>query len=119
MAITISGNMIQMPQGDTGPVAFVVKRGEATTEDTGVFTLAQRDGMPILRKVIAPSGNTFHMMFTYADTAKLRPDNYRWSFRVLRNPQFDTHGNLLNTQGQHTPVMEGRMMIFPVAGGVR
>lgn len=121
VAIEISGNTIQIPQGDTGTVKFVAEKGEVTSADKGVFTLAQRSGMAILRKVLLPdmSDNTFHMPFVYDDTAKLRPDNYEWSFRVVRGGTFDASGKLMNVQGQHTAVLKGRLHVLALAGGAR
>lgn len=121
MAVEVAGNAIRIPQGDTGPVKFVAEEGDVTNADKGVFTLARRDGTPILRKLIDPDmgDNAFHMMFTYDDTAKLRPDAYEWSFRVVRGGVFDASGKLTDVQGQHTAIINGRLSVLAVAGGAR
>ena len=120
MAVEVLGNTIRVPQGDTGAVKFLVDEGKVSGEDKGVFTLARRDGTPILRKLIEPneSDNAFHMMLTHEDT-KLKPDAYEWSFRVVRGGVFDASGKLVETQGQHTAILSGRMSVLAVAGGVR
>lgn len=121
MAVEASGMMIRMPQGDTGSVKFVVDEGTLTAEDKGVFTLARRDGSAILRQILPADleANTFHMVFDYSDTAKLKPDVYEWSFAVVRGGVFDTGGNLVDVKGKHTAVLCGKLSILPVAGGRR
>ena len=121
MAVEVHGTQIRIPQGDTGTVKFVASKGELDHEDLGIFTLARRDGTPMLRKMLSPDmdDKAFHMRFTYEDTAKVRPDGYEWSFRVVRGGTFDANGRLMDTQGQHTAVLNGRLTVLAMAGGVR
>ena len=121
MAVKVNGTIIQIPQGDTGMVRFVAEEERITTEDRGVFTLARRDGTAILRKLMEPDveRNAFSMMFVYEDTARIRPGGYDWSLRIVRNGVFDGNGRLTAAQGQHTPVMKGRLQILSTAGGAR
>ena len=121
MAVEVNGTMIRIPQGDTGNVTFVAYRGEIADGDKALFTLARRDGSTILRKVLPPDlgDNAFHMAFVYEDTAKLRPDSYEWSLRVVRGGKLDASGRLEDTQGSHTAILRGTLTILPVAGGAR
>lgn len=121
MGIKVSGNLIQIPQGDTGAVKFVFDAGMAAQEDRAVFTLAQHGGPAIMRKILTPNLNdgAFHMMFVHEDTAKLRPDSYEWSLRVVRGGSFDAAGRLTSVQGQHTAVLSGRLAVLRVAGGAK
>lgn len=121
MAVEVHGTLIRIPQGDTGNVKFVADKGEITGEDKGVFTLARRDGTALLRKILPPDleAGAFHMAFVYEDTAKLRPDSYEWSFRVVRGGAFDAGGRLNGAQGSHTPVLKGQLTVMEVAGGAR
>lgn len=119
MAMEVRGTLIQIPQGDTGAVKFVPEKGQISPEDRGIFTLARRDGTPILRKRIEPEDNAFHMMFVYKDTAALSPGAYEWSFRVARGGAFDAGGKLTDVQGLHTAVIRGRLVVLAVAGGAR
>lgn len=102
---------------------FVAKAdGQAVTpEDRGVFTLTRRGGGAILRKILPPDteSNLFHMAFVYEDTATLRPEEYLWSFKVVRNGVFNADGRLEETQGQHTAVLRGKLHVMPTAGGAR
>lgn len=119
MAIDVMGNMIRMPVGDTGTIKFVAEEGSLSESDKGVFTLARRDGTPILRQILPPDveANAFHMQIAYEDTAKLRPDSYEWSFAIVRDAVFDASGKLLDVKGKHTAVLSGKLNIMPVAGG--
>ena len=119
MAIDVMGNMIRMPVGDTGTIKFVAEEGSLSESDKGVFTLARRDGTPILRQILPPDveANAFHMQIAYEDTAKLRPDAYEWSFAIVRDAVFDASGKLLDVKGKHTAVLSGKLNIMPVAGG--
>lgn len=119
MAIDVMGSMIRMPVGDTGTIKFVADEGALSTEDKGVFTIARRDGTPILRQILPPDleANTYHMALAYEDTAKLKPDAYEWSFAVVRGGTFDASGKLVSVKGKHTAVLAGKLNIMPVAGG--
>ncbi|MBE5798367.1 MAG: hypothetical protein E7321_00245 [Clostridiales bacterium] len=121
MAVEVQGTMIRIPQGDTGAVKFAAEKGKITQEDVGVFTMVRRDGTLILRKMLLPDaeGNAFDMMFTYEDTARIKPDHYEWSFRVVRDGVFDANGRLNGTRSQHTAVLKGRLSVLAVAGGAR
>lgn len=120
MAVEVNGTMIRIPQGDTGNVKFAAD-GDLSDWDKALFTLARRDGSTILRKVLPPDlvGNAFHMAFVYEDTAKLRPDNYEWSLRVVRGGKLDASGRLEDTQVSHTAILRGTLTILSVAGGAR
>ena len=120
MAVEVHGTMIRIPQGDTGNVKFVAD-GELSESDKALFTIARRDGSAVLRKVLPPDlgDNAFHMAFVYEDTAKLRPDNYEWSLRVVRGGKLDASGRLEDTQGSHTAILRGTLTFLPVAGGAR
>ncbi len=121
MSVRVCGNLIQIPQGDTGIVKFVFEEGTASEKDRAIFTLAQRGGLAVMRKILVPnlSDHAFHMMFIHDDTASLRPDTYEWSLRVVRDAAFDASGRLTNAQGQHTAVLSGRMAVLRIAGGAR
>ena len=121
MAVEVSGTMIRIPQGDTGLVRFMADKGEIEQGDTAVFTLAHRGGAAILRKVLEADmeQQAFTMMFVHEDTARLRPDHYEWSLRIVRSGKFDADGRLLDAKGQHTAVLSGRLSVLGYAGGVR
>ncbi|MBQ8618245.1 MAG: hypothetical protein IJ418_12175 [Clostridia bacterium] len=121
MGVRISGNLIQIPQGDTGSVKFVFEEGTAAEKDRAVFTLVRHGGPVIMRKILTPNlgDHAFHMMFVHDDTANLRPDTYEWSLRVVRGAVFDANGRLMSVQGQHTAVLSGRMAVLRVAGGAK
>lgn len=120
MAVQASGTQIRIPQGDTGNVKFAAD-GALSENDRALFTLARRDGGVILRKVLPPdlADSAFHMAFVYEDTAKLRPDSYEWSLRVVRGGVLDSSGKLTDAQGSHTPILRGTLTILPVAGGAK
>lgn len=120
MAVEAIGTQIRLPQGDTGNVKFVAD-GALDSSDRALFTLARRGGGVILRKVLPPNmdDSAFHMAFVYADTAKLRPDSYEWSLRVVRGGVLDDDGRITETQGSHTAILRGVMAVLPVAGGAR
>lgn len=121
MAVEVLGNTIRIPQGDTGPVTFVPDKGEAAVGDVGVFTLARRSGGAVLRKILPlnESDNSFSMMFVRSDTVSLKPEAYDWSFRVVRGGVFDENGRLIDAQGQHTAVLNGKLAVLAVAGGAK
>ena len=120
MAVEAMGNTIRVPQGDTGVVKFVPEESEIGADDRALFTIASRNGAAILRKVIAPQENgEFHLPFVYEDTARMKPDTYEWSLRVVRNGMFDANGKIVSVDAVHTPVMLGKMTVLPVAGGAR
>ena len=120
MAVQAMGMQIRIPQGDTGCVKFVAD-GALVESDRALFTVARRGGGVILRKVLAPDtgDSAFHMAFVYEDTAKLKPDSYEWSLRVVRGGVLDGDGRLEDTQGSHTAILRGTLTILPVAGGAR
>lgn len=121
MSVRVCGNLIRIPQGDTGCVKFVFEQGTAAQTDRAVFTLAQRNGPAIMRKILSPnlSDHAFHMMFIHGDTANLRPDTYEWSLRVVRDGTFDANGRLTNVKGQHTAVLSGMLAVLRIAGGAK
>lgn len=121
MAVDVCGTRMRIAQGDTGQVKFVAGPGEIMAQDRAVFTLARREGTAILRKILPPDleENAFHLAFIHDDTAKLRPDGYEWSLRVVRNGTFDAEGRLTGAQGAHTAVLRGTMDVMKVAGGAR
>lgn len=120
MAVEVAGTSIRIPQGDTGVVRFIASPADGIEEgDKGVFTLARRDGAAILRKIMSAENGEFYMMFVYEDTAKLRPDAYEWSMRVVRGAEFDASGKILGADVQHTAVINGRLSVVAAAGGAR
>lgn len=120
MSVRVSGNLIQIPQGDTGVVKFVFEEG-TTAEDRGVFTLAQRGGQAIMRKILEPDLNerVFQMTFVHEDTANLGPGSYEWSLRVVRDGAFDASGKLTGLKSLHTAVLGGRLIVLRIAGGAK
>ena len=120
MAVEVHGTMIRIPQGDTGNVKFVAD-GELSESDKALFTIARRDGSAVLRKVLSvdESDKAFHLPFAYGETARMRPDNYEWSLRVVRGGVLDSSGKLTDAQGSHTPILRGMLTIMTVAGGAR
>ena len=120
MAVEVRGTMIRIPQGDTGNVKFVAD-GELSESDKALFTIARRDGSAVLRKALSvdESDKAFHLPFAYSETARMRPDSYEWSLRVVRGGKLDASGRLEDTQGSHTAILRGTLTILPVAGGAR
>ena len=120
MAVEVYGTMIRIPQGDTGNVKFAAD-GALSESDRALFTVVRRGGGMILRKVLSPemNDNAFHMAFVYGETARMRPDSYEWSLRVVRGGKLDASGRLEDTQGSHTAILRGTLTILPVAGGAR
>ena len=120
MAVEVNWTMIRIPQGDTGNVKFVAD-GELSESDKALFTIARRDGSAVLRKVLSvdASDKAFHLPFAYSETARMRPDSYEWSLRVVRGGAFDAGGKLNSAQGSHTPVLKGQLTVMEVAGGAR
>ena len=121
MAVQVHGNAIRMPQGDTGCVKFVPENGEVHEDDKGVFTLTRRNGPAILRKILPlnASSGVFDMAFVHEDTASLKPDDYAWSFCVVREGEFDAVGRLTAAQMKHTPILMGKLTVMAVAGGAK
>ena len=121
MSVEANGMSIRIPQGDTGNVKFVVEKGEISEEDKAVFTVANRSGVAILRKILSPNmgDEAFHLPFVYEDTSTLKPDSYEWSLRVVRDGDFDDKGRITAVHGSHTPILKGRLTVLPVAGGAR
>ena len=120
MAVEVNGTMIRIPQGDTGNVKFVAD-GELSESNKALFTIARRDGSAVLRKVLSvdESDKAFHLPFAYSETARMQPDSYEWSLRVVRGGKLDASGRLEDTQGSHTAILRGTLTILPVAGGAR
>lgn len=108
-----------MACGETSPVKFQITEGEIEEEDRGVFTLAGRNGKPLLRKIIAPNKeeNCFDMMFVFEDTAGLRAGGYDWSFRVMKNAKFTEKGKIEQADLQDTLVCRGELRLMELAGG--
>lgn len=121
MAVEAMGMQIRIPQGDTGVVKFTYDKGEVSGEAKALFTIANRNGIIILRKVLRPDENEseFHLPFTYEETANLKPDSYDWSLRVVENGAFDANGKIVSAKASHTPVLCGKLTILPVAGGAK
>jgi len=121
MAVEAMGMQIRIPQGDTGTVKFVCDKGDVSHSDRALFTIANRNGAAILRKVLSlnESDSAFHLPFTYEETAALKPDSYDWSLRVVSEGILDISGKIRDAKASHTPVLCGKLMILPVAGGAR
>jgi len=121
MAVEAMGMQIRIPQGDTGTVKFVYDKEELTGDATALFTIANRNGGVILRKMLSPVENegAFHLPFTHEETANLKPDSYDWSLRVVENGTFDTNGKIRSAAVSNTVVLCGMLTILPVAGGAR
>lgn len=129
MAVEAMGMQIRIPQGDTGNVKFVAdsgnmniaSNGKIEPEDRALFTIVSRSGAMILRKVLSPNEELteFQLPFVYDDTAKLKPDTYEWSLRIVREGVFDANGRITSVKNVHTPVMAGKFIVMPVAGGAK
>jgi len=121
MAVEAMGMQIRIPQGDTGTVKFTYDKGELSGEARALFTIANRSGSTILRKILSREENdcAFYLPFTYEETASLKPDSYDWSLRVVEDGTFDASGKLRSAKASHTPVLCGRLTILPVAGGAK
>lgn len=121
MAVEAMGMQIRIPQGDTGTVKFTYDKEELSGEARAVFTVANRSGGTLLRKVLAPEENeaAFQLPFTYEETANMKPDSYDWSLRVVEDGTFDANGKLRSAKASHTPVLNGKLTILPVAGGAK
>ncbi|MBQ2991137.1 MAG: hypothetical protein IJD60_07585 [Clostridia bacterium] len=121
MAVEAMGMQIRIPQGDTGSVKFVCYNGEVLQDDRALFTVASRSGIPILRKVLSPDekGEAFCLPFTFEETSKMKPDSYEWSLRVVSEGAFDSNGKMTGAKASHTPVLCGKLIILPVAGGAK
>lgn len=121
MAVEVIGRSIQIPQGDTGVVKFLVEKTEIGESDRALFTVASRSRGTILRKVLTPGEEegVFRLPFVYEDTAALKPDSYEWSLRVARNGTFNEKGRITDVGELHTPILKGRLTVLPVAGGAR
>ena len=119
MALEIRGTRIYMACGETCPVKFLITEGEIAEEDRGVFTIAGRNGKPLLRKIIAPNEDekSFAMMFVFEDTAGLRAGGYDWSFRVMRGAKVSAEGKIEQADMQDTPVIRGELRLLEPAGG--
>lgn len=115
------GMQIRIPQGDTGSVKFTYDKGEVASEDRALFTIANRSGVALLRKVLTPneSDNAFHLPFSYSETAGMKPDSYSWSLRVVRGATLDGNGRITDVQGSHTAILRGTLVVMPVAGGAK
>lgn len=121
MAVEAMGTQIRIPQGDTGTVKFVYDKAGLTGDARALFTVANRNGGTILRKVLSPDEKerAFHLPFAYEETANLKPDSYDWSLRVVENGTFDTNGKIRSATASNTVVLCGKLTILPVAGGAR
>lgn len=121
MAVEIRGTTICMPCGETDPVRFEITEGEITEEDRGVFTIAEKSGKPLLRKIIAPNEERtgFDMMFTFDDTAEMRAGGYEWSFRVVKDAQIGDNGKIERLKTQQTPIARGELRLMGPAGGAK
>lgn len=119
MAVEAMGMQIRIPQGDTGSVKFLYEKGEVMQEDRALFTVVSRSGAQVLRKVLSPdmNENAFWLPFAYEETAKLKPDNYEWSLRLVRGGAFDASGRITDAQHCHTAIAAGRLTVLEVAGG--
>lgn len=120
MAVEAMGNTIRMPQGDTGVVKFVPDKREIASDDRALFTVVNRSGATLLRKVLSPDDDgVFRLPFVYDDTARMKPDTYEWSIRVVHNATLDASGKIVSVDTMHTPVTLGKMVVLTVAGGAR
>ena len=121
MAVEAMGMQIRIPQGDTGTVRFVCDKGEITPDARALFTIASKSCATILRKVLSPSESNreFHLPFAYEETSVMKPGSYNWSLRVVSDGMFDASGKLRGAKSSHTPVLLGKLMILPVAGGAK
>ena len=121
MAVEVYGSTICMPQGDTGCVKFVPEGGEVRDNDKGIFTITRRNGPALLRKILPlnSSSRVFDMAFTHEETAGMKPDDYEWSFSLVRDGEFGADGRLTTAQMKHTPILKGKLTVLPVAGGAK
>ena len=121
MAVQANGTMIRVPQGDTGVIKFQAEGAEVQDGDQGVFTLANRSGAILMRKILPQieGENAFNMPFTFEETAALKPGEYAWSLAIVQHGTFDGNGKLTAAEGKHTVVTRGMLIVEEVAGGAR
>lgn len=119
MSLEIMGNTIRIPQGDTGATKFVCEGGKIDDKERALFTVVRNDVIT-LRKILEPDvDGSFPLAFTHEETAKIRPDTYGWSLRLVGGGTFDANGRIVSAKSCHTPVLAGKLIVMAVEGGAR
>jgi hypothetical protein len=113
------GNMIRIPQGDTGATKFVCTGGKIDDTERALFTVV-RDSTIVMRKILEPDKDgSFPLTITHEESAKLQPDTYGWSLRLVGDGTFDASGKIVSAKSCHTPVLAGKLVVMPVEGGAK
>ena len=107
---------ITLSAGDTGVVGFRFDV-PLTDDDRGVFTVADRKGKRMLRKIIRPEGNTIYIPFVNSDTQDWEPGGYEWDLRVVLGATL-AGGDVTDGREVITPFPPGVLTVVKVVGKV-
>ena len=119
MSVEVAGHTIRIPQGDTGATKFVCEGCKPDEYEKALFTVT-RDDVIVLRKILEPDDDgSFPLLFSHDETAKIKPDTYGWSFRLVDDGTFDANGKILNAKAVHTPILSGKFVVRAVDGGAK
>lgn len=110
---------LEMYGGDTDSVSFKLKGYDFTSADRVLFTVKNKKGQKIIRKLYQVEDNTVVVNFTNSDTEDLPGGEYSWDIRIFFNAQFDESGNLIEENGVKTPGSPYVLQIHNTVGDVR
>lgn len=109
---------ITMHRGDTGEMTVTATGYSYESTDRALFTVKNKNGTEIIRRVYQMTNNAFVVAFANADTDGLTPGNYEWDVRYVVNPQYDTSGNIDDGTAVTTPGSPFKLELLSTVGQV-
>ena len=115
----VSGLSIQISAGDTGVIRFEIEGTSLTEKDRGVFTVKNRNGMIMIKKIIQPERkNEICVPFVNGDTEHLTPGVYEWDMRIAIKAKIAENGDVVDGESVVTPYLPARFTVLKVVGNV-
>lgn len=116
--ITINGNSVSIPQGDSG--GFTVRTSGCSfgADDRALFTLKDQNSKTIRRDVMTITDGEVDIEFVPGETKRMPVGDYTWELRFITDATFDGDGNLTGGTDIDTPRTDMRLTITRVQGEI-
>ena len=97
------GKTVEMIQGNTGTLRFVLTGYSFGNNDRVKFTMRNQGGTVIKNVICEVVDGAIEIPFVNEDTDYLTPGNYRYAITAATDPVYDTEGDIIGGSGVDTP----------------
>ena len=117
-AVDNATKRITLHGGDTGVMHVNVTGYGFEANDRCLFTVKDRAGTEIMRRVYEIENGGFDVEFSNSDTDDLPAGTYYWDMRFIIGPEYDTQEQIFDGEGVSTPGSPFEMVILGTVGRV-